>query len=293
MPWDLQRHLEPALPGDPYRDYCQWPYEPLSSPSSQAWRSSALLYQSFDHAGVGAEMAAFCAALRKGLGPFNTVWGIKFAPGHLSWEFYVYDYAGLGRRLSLSRFAEAAGNHLDLRVPLADDRPYFMFSVEIGAAHIRGHQPVDQVDLYIGNPGSSVSSGICYGLTRAGLELRNFYFFFDAERDAPHIADKIRLNAHLPPGRLDLDQILWPAITQVKTIVVANKRDRDGLYFSRIPVGHLETCLARLGAPLPLQGFLQQNRDRFSHLLFDVGYDYAPDPAGGIRYLKGSYYGLL
>jgi len=75
---------------------------------------------------------------------------------------------------------------LNVDLPTADDHPYFMFSVEVSAQHIDAEAPVDQIDLYIGNPGSAVSSGICYGLTHSGMELRNFYFFFNARQHADY-----------------------------------------------------------------------------------------------------------
>lgn len=293
MPWDLRNYIEPARPSDPFRDYCQWPYDAPEAPGADAWRGSALLYHSFEMAGVGPEMAALCAALRRNPGLFNTVWGIKFAEDVISWEFYFYDYAGLTRRFDTRGFADVARPYLDIQVPAVDDRPYFMFSVEIGPEHIKRRTPVSQIDLYIGNPGSSVSSGLCYGLTSQGLELRNNYYFFNASQHAREISEKIQVNAHLSPTRLNLDDILWPEIKQVQTIVVANKRRNDGLYFSRIPVNHLLTCLEKLDAPEPLRHFASVNQSRLRHLLFDVGYDYSASADGHVRYTKGSYYGLL
>jgi hypothetical protein len=78
-----------------------------------------------------------------------------------------------------------------------------------------------------------------------------------------------------------------------RTIVVANKRHNDGLYFSRVGVDGLVLFLDRLRFPDSVRAFVGDNRDRFAHLLFDVGYDYLPDEGGGLRLLKGSYYGLL
>lgn len=176
-------------------------------------------------------------------------------------------------------------------VPAADDTPYFMYSIEIDSRHLDDGHPVDQLDLYIGNPGSAVSSGICYGHSQKGMELRNFYFFFDAKRHAGDIREKIVSNAHVPWPRLKLDQILWPEMS-AQTIVVANKRMNDGLYFSRIPVGDLIHFMQKLNFPPSLTEFARENQSRLAHHLWDVGYDYLPG-AKGLDYLKGSYYGIL
>ncbi len=52
MPCDLQPRLETWSAGDPYRDYCQWPYDPPAAPVAGALRSSAILYHSLAVAGV-------------------------------------------------------------------------------------------------------------------------------------------------------------------------------------------------------------------------------------------------
>ena len=291
MSWSLAERLQLAEPGDPLRDYCQWPYEPIAPLAPGALRSSALLYHSFEQAGVSERMIALADRLVRHAGQFNTVWGVKWAGGKLSWEFYFYDYRRMDRAFGLAQFIEATRGLLDVRVPLADDRPYFMFSVEIDERHLSGQLPVDQIDLYIGNPGSAVSSGICYGLSRAGLELRNFYFFFNAERHAQDIREKLISNAHVPWPRLRLEEILWPGMA-AQTIVIANKRLNDGLYFSRIPVASLRHFLDRLAFPEPIRAFVAAHRGALAHHLWDVGYDYLPG-RDGLRLLKGSYYGLL
>ncbi|MDP2087009.1 MAG: hypothetical protein Q8K20_17585 [Gemmobacter sp.] len=291
--WALESRILPATLQDPAMDYCQWPYDPPAAPGPGAWQSSALLYQSFAVAGLSDRMLALCDALRAAVGPFRTVWGVKWAGDRLSWEFYFYDYARMQRSFDTAAFRRATDGLLHLTPPDADDHPYFMFSVEVDARHIDAGTPVDQIDLYIGNPGSAVSSGICYGLSRAGMEMRNFYFFFDAKAHFHDIREKIVSNAHVPLRRLRIEDILWPEMETAQTIVVANKRHNDGLYFSRIRAGLLVTFLDRLAFPAPIRAFVRENRARFDHLLFDVGYDYLPAPTGGVRLLKGSFYGLL
>jgi hypothetical protein len=291
--WSLADRILPARRSDPALDYCLWPYDAPALSHRDSWQASALLYHSFEVAGLGHKMIDFCDALIAANGPFQTVWGVKYAGGTLSWEFYFYDYARLDRRFDTAAFVAATKDILPTTAPLTGDKtPYFMYSIELTPAHINGTAVIDQFDLYIGNPGSSVSSGICYGLSPAGNEMRNFYFFFNSKQHAVDIRDKIKSTSWIAADELRMDDFIWPNMTP-QTTVIANKRNNDSVYFSRIPVAQLTTFLNRLEFCDPLFTFLADNQQRFEHLLFDVGYDWTPDTRGGIRYAKGSYYGLL
>jgi len=290
MSWDLNDRIERSERGDAYFDYCLWPYDRLSPLRADSLRSSALLYHSFAYAGMPAQMLELCDRLQTNVGPQRTVWGVKWAGEALSWEFYFYDYSRTDRAFSTAKFIEATQGVLTVDVPPADDHPYFMFSVEVDARHLAG-QPVEQIDLYVGNPGSAVSSGLCYGHSRAGRDLRNLYFFFNAQQHARPIREKIVENARIPWGQLRLDDILWPDMP-AETIVCANKRYSEALYFSRTPVQGLLRFMQRLKFPAPLIEFAAEHGPALQHHYFDVGYDYVPAP-GGIEMTKGSYYGLL
>jgi len=282
---------ERRRPSDPARDYCQWEFEMPVPPAPGALRTSALLYQSFEVAGVTDKMRPLMRAIQERWGRFNTVWGVKFADGELSWEFYFYDYERAARVHGISDYLEATRDLIDCPVPARDDLPYFMFSVELTAANLEG-TPLDQIDIYMGNPGSNVSSGICYGLRATGLEMRNFYFFFDAAREEQSIRDKITESVHFSYREVDMSQFLWPQMEGVKTIVVANKRFRDSIYFSRIRAAQLHHFLERLEFPRGICDHLRDHQSLFDHHLFDVGWDFAYDGAA-IRPTKGSFYGLL
>lgn len=293
MPWDLEPRLKRSRPSDPALDYCLWPYESPRPAAPTALRSSALLYHSFSVAGVSERMLDVCDAIRDRFGLFNTVWGVKYSGGHLSWEFYFYDYNRAERRHGVADFLDATRGYLRCSVPPDDGKPYFMFSVEFDDRHACGEAEIDQIDIYMGNPGSNVSSGICYGLSADRYEMRNLYFFFDAVRHHDDIRGKVAATVHLPFCQISMDRIVWPEMDGVQTIVVANKRHNDALYFSRISVDQLVMFMERLRFPGSLSEFVVQNREAFAHHLFDVGYDYLPDENGEIQYLKGSYYGLL
>lgn len=282
---------ERRKPSDPARDYCLWDFDMPVAPATGALRTSALLYQSFEVAGVTEKMRPVMQAIQKRWGRFNTVWGVKYAAGQMSWEFYFYDYTRDGRAHGVADFIDATHGLIRCDLAPQDHLPYFMFSVELTAAHLDG-APLDQIDLYMGNPGSTVSSGICYGLRQDGLEMRNFYFFFDAATQGKEITDKITESVHFPYRDVDMDQLIWPEMTGVKTIVVANKRFRDSIYFSRIRAGQMLGFLERLGFPAAIRDHLRKNLTLFDHHLFDVGWDFDYE-GSAIVPTKGSYYGLL
>ena len=174
---------------DRFCDYCLWDYQPLTS-VDQKFRSVNLLYHSFAYAGLDDRVYALCDAIREGIGAFQTVWGIKQAGGRLSWEFYFYDYGRLERKVSITRLLQIIKPFIPCTLIYSENRPYFMFSIEIDHRHINHRQRLDEIDIYIGNVGSSVSSGICYALTGTGLRLDNFYFFFDAKTERENIVGR-------------------------------------------------------------------------------------------------------
>ncbi|MEA1831388.1 hypothetical protein U8607_04760 [Methylobacterium durans] len=283
--------VELAAPGDRYADYCLWDYEPLG-PTVGRLRQSTLLWHSLASAGAHPRLFAICDALRAGLGPGHSVWGAKRRGDVTTWEFYFYDYARLDRAVSIARVLALLAPFANSDLTDPEARPYFMFSLDLDEALARGERGLDQINVYVGNPGSSVSSGLSYAMTREGLRFDNLYSFFDAATEREAIRAKTACSAHLDLPGLDLDAILWPELMGCRTVVVANKRLCEGVYFSRIGIDPLILALERLAYPPDLVAFLRDERRRLSHLLFDVGIDYAVVD-GRPRVTKSAYYGLL
>jgi hypothetical protein len=278
-------------PGDPYLDYCLWPY-PSAVQKGEKIRSINLLLQSFDVAGAGAEMAKLCAALREGIGDWRTVWGVKNTGGRLSWEFYFYDYKRLERDVSISRVCDIFRGLTGCDLEFNEDCLYFMFSIDVDNDLVTGRKDLDQLNVYLGDVSDYVSAGICYLFNKDGLRLDNIYHFFDAARDMDAISDKVVSSLHLRLSDFDINRILLPDFLDCKTIVVANKKFNDGIYFSRIIIGQLITFLRKMDYPHDLVAQVETNRARLDHLLYDVGIDYRMEN-GEIRYLKSSYYGVF
>lgn len=283
--------LEFTEPGDRQYDYCLWEYAPVA-PIDHKLRSVNLLTQSFETQGVGERANALVAALRQAFGASRTVWGIKQEGGRISWEFYFYDYARLQRTRSVASVLDVMRPWIASDLAVHENCDYFMFSIDVDADLLARRTAMRDLQVYIGNVGSTVSSGICYEVTRQAMQMKNIYFFFDAATEAQQIALKVRSSVFLELDRFDIDSVLWPELRQCKTIVVANKRGHDGVYFSRITTGQLIVFLTRMRFPPDQIAFATRHQDRLDHLLWDVGIDYRME-AGALKILKSAYYGVF
>lgn len=287
----LADRLEFATAADPARNYCLWDYSPVA-PAEDKFRSVNLLLQSFDHAGLDPRAYALVDALRESTGAFRTVFGVKYIAGRLAWEFYFYDYDRQQRLLSATQVLQAIAPWVPCALAVDEQLPYFMFSLDLDAEIATGARALDVLHLYIGNPGSTVSSGIAYGLRADGCRLENFYFFFDAQAQQAEVADKIACSVHLNTERLSVDQVLRPELRDCRTICVANKQDHDCVYFSGVTVDQLIFFLAWLDYPTAIRDFVARQRGQLDHLLFDVGFDYRAD-GDRLQVLKSGYYGVF
>jgi hypothetical protein len=283
--------LERAKPQDRYADYCLWDYRPPAPPAGKL-RCANLLWRAIDASGGGAHLRAACEALRDRLGPFRTVFGVKKIADRLSFEFYFYDYARLERDASITKVLEILSGFVVCPLTYSEGRPYFMFSIDLDDNVASGRKPLDMINIYVGNPGSSVSSGICYELSSSGLRLANFYFFFDARKEMTEIVAKMSCSAHHDLRGLPVSAILRPELLDCEVIVVANKKFHDGIYFSRLKIDPLIGFLERECFPADLVNFAKEYRNGLDHMLYDVGIDYVVEN-GAVKVLKTAFYGLL
>lgn len=287
--------LELSAATDPHPDFCLWDYAP-PAPAAGKLRSVNLLLHSFAEQGMQDRGAETVARLRAGLGDMKTVWGIKQGESGLAWEFYFYDYARRARTRSMTRVLElirpCVGCDPALQACINESSDYFMFSLDFDARNWTRGAPLDEIQLYMGNIGSMVSSGICYALRADAMRLKNFYFFFDARSQMEDIVGKLTSSVFLDMSRFRLGDVLWPELRDCETIVVANKPTHDGVYFSRITVDQLLIFLERMQYPQAQIDFVRGHRGQFDHLLFDVGIDYRME-AGELKLLKSAYYGVF
>jgi len=286
-----ESRFEYATAQDPALNYCLWQYSP-AAPAEDKFRSVNLLYQSFDHAGMDPRAFDIVDAIRDAIGPFRTVFGVKLLGGRLGWEFYFYDYNRRAREVSISRVLDAVRPFAPSAVRPDESLPYFMFSLDLDADLALGRRGIDVVHMYVGNPGSTVSSGIAYAVRERGTTLENFYFFFDAASQLGEAAGKICSSAYFDDTRLAVDAVLMPELRGCKTICVANKQTHDCVYFSGVDVRQLLFFLRRLSYPAAVIAFVEANLSNLDHLLFDVGLDYRMED-GRLTILQSGYYGVL
>jgi hypothetical protein len=282
---------ERASPHDRYADYCLWDYEPLT-PTAGKLRCANLLWGAIDASANGRHLKTALMALRERLGPFRTVFGVKKFADRLGFEFYFYDYARLDREVSIARVLDILSPFVDCPLKYSEGRPYFMFSIDLDEDITARRRPLDIINVYVGNPGSSVSSGICYEFSDTGLRLANFYFFFNARTEMDDIVAKVNCSAHHDLRGSPIETILRPELVDCEVIVVANKKFNDGIYFSRIKIDPLIGFLEAEGFPMNLVDFARSHRDGLDHMLYDVGIDYVVSD-GAVKVIKSAFYGLL
>ncbi len=272
-------------------DFCLWEYRP-PMPSAGKLRSLNLLNNSFEAEGLGKRAFEVIGALREGLGESRTVWGIKQENGRISWEFYFYDYGRLERERSIPRVLELIRQWIPCSVPTSERHPYFMFSLDLDRPQLEEGRALEEIQMYIGNIGGTVSSGICYAVTHEEMRLKNLYYFFDGRTELENIVGKLTSSVHLDVPGFNLDDVLWPELRDCPIIVVSNKQQRDGVYFSRITVDQLLVFLKRMRYPDAHVSFVEAHRGRLDHLLYDVGFDYRV-ANGRLEIVKSAYYGVV
>jgi hypothetical protein len=287
----IEDRFEYTEPQDVFFDYCLWEYKPVA-PRENKFRSVNLLFHSFDLMGVDERAYDLVQAIREGLGLSRTVWGLKQLGNNIAWEFYFYDYKRRERERSISRLLDIIRPFAACDIEPNEDYHYFMFSIDINDELISEGKDLEEIHMYIGNPGSTVSSGICYSLTSGGMRLENFYFFFDAQKQMNEIKAKVICSAHVDTSMIDIDRILWPELRNCGVIVVANKQRNDSVYFSRINVDQLIFFLKRMSYPGEIVSFVERNRSKLDHLLYDVGIDYRME-GKDLAILKSGYYGVF
>lgn len=283
--------LEYTTDEDQFFDFCLWDYRPVA-PCEGKLRPSSMLFHSFEVTAIDERAFDLVEAIRGAFGVSNTVWGIKKLGEAITWEFYFYDYRKEDRERSIPGFLDIVRPFARCEVPVNENLPYFMFSVDVDERLVSGSRDLDEIHMYIGNTGSSVSSGIAYSVRKERTRLENFYYFFDARQQMQEIIGKASCSAFLEAGRVDMSQILWPELLDCSVIVVANKQCNDSVYFSRIDVDQLLFFLERMGYPDEMCRFVETHRSELDHLLYDVGFDYRVE-ADNLVILKSGYYGTF
>ncbi|MCA9198363.1 MAG: hypothetical protein KDA87_12525 [Planctomycetales bacterium] len=283
--------IEYTLPNDKYYNYCWWPYRPTAS-TEDKFRPVTLLRQSLAIANCSPEAEQAVRLIQHEIGLFRTVYGVKWCNGQLGWEYYLYDYARRERSVSITRVLRALQPLISCPIAVNESLPYFMFSIDMPDAVVRGQRPMDVVHMYVGNPGSDVSSGIAYAMRTKSVTLENFYFFFDAQRQLRQAGEKVFCSARIDAYQMDIEKILRPEFTNCHTICIANKQTTDTAYFSGVNVMQLLQFLKWLDYPRQMIAFVESQQNKLDHLLYDIGFDFVADGAE-LQVVKSGFYGVF
>lgn len=260
--------LERCGPDDRFHDYVLVPYQPPSEATGRL-RSLNLLVESFALAGLEREGLEVMRLLREGLGPFRTVWGIKQYGATGSphgWELYFYDFGREHHDLSIERVRTLLAPAITVDAVEPFPLPWRMFSVELSPTVLRRLASAP-LDVYL-----DMRS---YKVRGDRYELENIYTFHDARSGIDEVLHRLRASVHFDHRRDSLARLIPPSLLRCARICVANKRRADAVYFSRLPTPALATFLATNGWPEALSAFVARHADDLSHLLWDVGMDFA------------------
>ena len=268
-------------PEDPFRDFCQWDYDPVSVPTARTIQQSSLLVHSLSLVPEGGAIGEIFGRIRDYWGAFNTVWGIKSAKGALSWELYFYDYARCDRRLGIRSLHECLPELIAPDLMAADSWPWFMFSVEFDARALQG---ISSVDLYFEADGGSISAGLSEVWDGHQRRPKNDYRFY---RSAADRADILRDLDDLPP----LPNPLAPGRYDEEVFVISRKSHSSAVYFSRVGVEQTLRFAMDTDFSTDLTEALKTDAALLAPYRFDLGVDYEPRNGGLIR--RSAIYGVV
>ena len=280
-------------PDDPYLNYCLWPYEPLAQTEDKL-RSVCLLLETFAYMDILQQGTDRIQSIQDYFGSFKTVWGVKQTETGLSWEYYFYDYARRERLISATDVLRCFGDQIKTLPTIVVDEliPYFMCSVESDLSALIENRVPEAINIYIGNPGSQVSSGLSYVITDDSKTYGSLYSFFNAKTQVADIRAKINCSVFSQLNEKLFGNILIPALVDCTTICIANKGKCDTIYFSEINVQQLLYFLRRFDFPLELHRTISELAPRLDHLRFDVGFDFVVEDAT-LVILKTGFYGVF
>ena len=278
-------------PRTKHRDYVLRPYKPLCSPRGKLHSVSAYRF-AMEEAGCWRAVSPVVAALRAALGPDEVVWGVKYGPAGFSSEFYFYSNLlnPPGNQKSALRLRKVLDPFLRIKGSVPESARYFMCSLDFTPAQLKAGR-VPEFKIYLGSEANG-HGGYSFLAAADGLRLENHYSFYPLPAGREKVRDRLRYSARA--GRR-AGALLPAYLADCGTICYAVKPRCDALYFSRITTAQLERFLSE-NRPGPLQDMIAANRDGFSHLLWDVGFDFAPVPGktgGAAKTGKIGIYGIF
>lgn len=268
-PLTLSAMPERCDESDLFHDYVLEQYEPRV-PSLGKLRSIELLFASFALVGLEREGRAVVDLVRRGLGGFRTIWGVKhdaISGAVKGWELYFYDWKRAHADLSIPRLIELLSPALNIDAVEPRPLPWHMFSIEFSPADLASPRSRTlPVHVYI-----DMRS---YELAGRSFVFENVYTFHDPKAEIDDIVRRLKASVHVDFESDALARLLPPSLLRCHRVCVANKRLNDALYFSRVPTTALQRFLVQRNYPEPLVRWVDDARNDLDHLLWDVGVDF-------------------
>ncbi|MBT5022722.1 hypothetical protein HOK51_10190 [Candidatus Woesearchaeota archaeon] len=276
-------------------DYCHYRYKPCCDFLGKL-RSINLLNESlnkFLNKHLVEKNLKIIKKIQTELGIKKTVWGIKKLGSKIAWEYYFYNYQKKNALIKFENVIKTVSPEILFNGSLNENIPYFMFSIDISKEILESGK-IDCAHIYL-NPPSNRPAGISYILTENKTEMENIYHFYNPKKELNELYNKIRKSAFVDLEKIELKEILWPELTDCKSICIANKKETDCIYYSGIDYEQFIYFLERLEYPLELVEYIKSNSDRLNHLQYDVGFDYCFEKEGTekLKIIKSGYYGIF
>lgn len=276
-----------------YYDYCHNPYVPIR-PVVDKSSSDLIFKNSLQQSPYQKDLLTIMNKLRDSLGPWSTVWGVKWDRKNITWELYFYDNGRKDPCKKVENVLKTLRSYF--KIPEFKDigiakQSYFMFSIDFSDSILKSRQ-IKNVHLYMeGRSGVSQGNSYCWGPD--GIVFENYYDFYLMPQEAKQLIYKIKQSIFLGPNSLSfLKMDLVRKLMSCHKICVAHKKNTDGVYFSRVNVDQLLYFLEYFSYPNYIVDFVKSHKNKLDHLLYDVAVDFFLGPKGPI-FSKSSYYNVF
>jgi hypothetical protein len=271
-------------PGDVYYDFFYFKYKPVSDTNNKL-KPINLLLNSFEQQACGAEFYDFVAMIMKRFGRGKTVWGIKKVGDSIFWEFYFYNWEKKDKKINMSNFLKISKPFFRSEIKPNENIPYIMFSADVTKG-LFSKRELNGLHTYIRKLTT------CYFLDKTGTELENCYIHYNPKTEFGELIENTKRTTIIDFTKIKESDVLWPELVDCHTIVRAYKRKNDAIYYNRININQLLFFLKKNNYPKEIILFIEKNKTRLNHLLFDVGFDYIMEN-NKIKITKSGYYGIF
>ena len=240
--------------------------------------------------------------LKSNCGIDKIIWGIKNVNGNIEWELYFYS-----NLLDIKKSKLIVDKHFDL--PNLVERNWVaMWSFDIN------DKKEKQINLYQIN--WIIDHGSSYSYNNNDYKYENDYFFWkDSLKNLNLIKNKILTSLSIN-DTINIENILIPeflewykndtVITDFVTkesfslkeyqagwgIVTSKKQNCDSIYYMSLNIDMLILFLNKFNYPRKQIDFLEENKNKLSHLLYDVSINYKMEN-GKFKIVKSGYYGQI